>query len=95
MINTILNCESSVFAESSRYIMYKYNIPSTLWRSDFKTLISNIVCTDYINNWQSINIFTLQELCKMTDSIVYTDLTTQEIEVLIDFISTDNIMPIP
>ena len=25
LINTFLNCESSVFAESFRYIMYKYN----------------------------------------------------------------------
>ena len=42
MINSFLNCESSVFAENYRYIMYKYNIPSTLWRRDFKTLILNI-----------------------------------------------------
>ena len=38
LINTFLNCESSVFAEIYRYIMYKYNIPSKLWRSDFKHL---------------------------------------------------------
>ena len=50
LINTFLNCESSVFAENYRYIMYKYNIPSTLWRSDFKTLISNSSYTDDIND---------------------------------------------
>ena len=50
LINTFLNCENSVSAENYRYIMYKYNIPSTLWRSDFKTLISNISCTDDIND---------------------------------------------
>ena len=52
LINTFLNCESSVFAENYRYIMYKYNIPSTLWRSDFKTFISNISYIDDINDWQ-------------------------------------------
>ena len=30
LINSFINCESSVFAENYRYIMYKYNIPSTL-----------------------------------------------------------------
>ena len=75
--------------------MYKYNIASTLWRSDFKTLILNISYTDDINDWQRINISTLQELCKLRDSILYSDLTTQEIEVLIDFICTEDMMPIP
>ena len=95
LINTFLNCESSVFAENYRYIMYKYNIPSTLWRSDFKTFISNISYIDDINDWQRINISTLQELCKMRDGILYSGLTTQEIEVLIDFICTEDMMPIP
>ena len=96
LINTFLNCESSVFAENYRYIMYKYNIPSTLWRSDFKTFISNISYTnDDINDWQRINISTLQEFCKMRDGILYSGLTTQEIEVLIDFICTEDIIPIP
>ena len=92
LINTFLNCESSVFAEIYRYIMYKYNIPSTLWRSDFKTFISYI---DDINDGQRINISTLQELCNMRDGILYSGLTTQEIEVLIDFIYTEDMMPIP
>ena len=74
--------------------MYKYNIPSTLWRSDFKTFISNISYIDDIHNWKRINISTLQELCKMGDGILYSGLTTQEIEVLIDFICTEDIMPI-
>ena len=95
LINTFLNCESSVFAENYRYIMYKYNIPSTLWRSDFKTFISNISYIDDINDRQRINISTLQELCKMRDGILYSGLTTQEIEVLIDFICTEDMMPIP
>ena len=60
LINTFLNCESSVFAENYRYIMYKYNIPSILWRSDFKTFISNILYTDDINDWQRINILVQQ-----------------------------------
>ena len=75
--------------------MYKYNIPSTLWRSDFKTFILNISYTDYINDWQRINISTLHELYKMIDGILYSGLTTQEIQVLIDFICTEDIMPIP
>ena len=95
MINTFLNCESFVFAEKYRYIMYKYNIPSTLWQSDFKTLILNISYTYDINDWQIINISTLQELCKMRDGILYSDITIQDIEVLIDFICTEDIMPIP
>ena len=95
MINTFLNCESSVFAESYRYNIYKYNIPSTLCRSDFTTFISNISCTDNINDWQRINVSTLQELCKMRDGILYSGLTTQAIEVLIDFIYTEDMMPIP
>ena len=95
MINTFLNCEASVFAENYGYIMYKYNIPSTLWRSDFKTLNSDISYTDDINDWQRINIYTLQELCKMRDGIFYSDITTQEIEVLNDFICTEDIMLIP
>ena len=85
LINTFLNCESSVFAENYRYIMYKYNIPSTLWRRDFKTLILNISYTDDINDWQMINISPIQELCKMRDGTLYSGLTTQEIEVLIDY----------
>ena len=95
LINTFLNCESSVFAENYRYIMYKYNIPSTLWRSDFKTFISNISYIDDINDGQRITISTLQELCKLRDGILYSGLTTQEIEVLIDFICTEDMMPIP
>ena len=75
--------------------MYKYNIPSTLWRRDFKTLILNISYTDDINDWQRINISTIQELCKMRDGILYSGLNTQEIQVLIDFICTEDIMPIP
>ena len=75
--------------------MYKYSIPSTLWRSDFKTFISNISYIDDINDGQIINISTLQELCKMRDGILYSGLTTQEIEVLIDFIYTEDMMPIP
>ena len=75
--------------------MYKYNIPSTLWRSDFKTFISNISYIDDINDRQRINISTLQKLCKMRDGILYSGLTTQEIEVLIDFICTEDMMPIP
>ena len=98
MINTFLNFESSVFAENYIYIyiyiMYKYNIPSTLWRSDFKTLISNNSYTDDINDWQRINISTLQEFCKMRDGILYSGLTTQEIQVLIDFICTEDSIPI-
>ena len=39
LINSFHNCGSSVFAENYRYIMYTYNIPSTLWRSDFKTYL--------------------------------------------------------
>ena len=54
LINTFLNCGSSVFAENYRYIMYNYKVQSTLWRSDFKTLISNISYTDDINYWQRI-----------------------------------------
>ena len=77
LINSFLNCEASVFAENHRYIMYKYNIPSTLWRSDFKTLILNISYTDDINDWQRINISTIQELCKMRDGILYSCLDTQ------------------
>ena len=69
LINSFLNCESSVIAENYRYIMYKYNIPSTLWRSDFKTLISNISYIDDLNDWHRINISTIQELCKMRDGI--------------------------
>ena len=95
LINSFLNCESSIFAENYRYIMYKYNIPSTLWRRDFKTLILNISYTDDINDWQRINISTIQELCKMRDGILYSGLNTQEIQVLIDFICTEGIMPIP
>ena len=95
LINSFLNCESSVFAENYIYIMYKYNIPSTLWRRDFKTLIFNISYTDDINDWQRINISTIQELCKMRDGILYSGLNTQEIQVLIDFICTEDIMPIP
>ena len=75
--------------------MYKYNIPSTLWRSDFQTLISNISYTDDINDWQRITVSTLQELCKMRGGILYSGLTTQEIQVLIDFICIENSMPIP
>ena len=75
--------------------MYKYNIPSTLWRSDFKRLILNISYSDDINDRQRINIYTIQELCKMRDGILYSDLNTQEIQVLIDFICTEDIMPIP
>ena len=75
--------------------MYKYNIPSTLWCSDFKTFISNISYIDDINDGQRIHISTLQELCNMRDDILYSDLTTQEIEVLIDFIYTEDMMPIP
>ena len=75
--------------------MYKYNIPSTLWRIDFKTLILNISYTDDINDWQRINISTLHELCKIRYVILYRGLTTQEIQVLIDFICTEDIMPIP
>ena len=71
--------------------MYKYNIPSTLWRSDFKTFIYNISYTD---DWQRINISTIQELCKMRDGILYSGLTTQEIQVLIDFICIEDIKPI-
>ena len=95
LINWFLNYESSVFAENYRYIMYKYNIPSTLWQSDFKTLILNISYTDDINDWQRINISTIQDLCKMRDGILYSGLNTQEIQVLIDFICTEDIMPIP
>ena len=94
-INTFLNCESSVFAENYRYIMiflYKYNIISTMWQRDFKTLILNISYTDDINDWQRINISTIQELCKMRDGISYSGLTTQEIEVFIDFLCTEDIM---
>ena len=95
MINSFLNCESSVFAENYKYIMYNYNIPSTLWRRDFKSLILNISYIDDINDWQGINISTIQELCKMRDGILYSGLNTQEIQVLIDFIWTEDIMPIP
>ena len=66
-----------------------------MWQSDFKTFISNISYIDDINDWQIINISTLQELCKMRDGSLYSGLTTQEIEVLIDFICTEDIMPIP
>ena len=51
LINSFLNCESTVFAENYRYSMYKYNILSSLWQSDFKTLILNISYTDDINDW--------------------------------------------
>ena len=85
LINTFLNCESSVFAENYRYIMYMYNIPSTLWRSDFKTLISNISYTHDWHDWQRINISTLQELCKMRDGILYSGITTQDIEYNIEY----------
>ena len=95
LINLFLNCESSVFAENSRYIIYKYNIPSTLWRIDFKTFISNISYTDDINDWQRIYISTIQELCIIRDGILYSGLATQEIQVLINCICTEDIMPIP
>ena len=42
-----------------------------MWRRDFKTLILNISYTDDINDWQRINISTIQELCKMRDGILY------------------------
>ena len=60
-----------------------------------KTLILNISYSDDINDWQRINISTIQELCKMRDGILYSGLNTQEIQVLIDFICTEDIMPIP
>ena len=52
LTNKFLDCESSVFKENYRYVMYKYYIPSTLWRSDFKTLISNISYANDIEEWQ-------------------------------------------
>ena len=67
-----------------------------MWRRDFKTMILNISYIDNINDWQRINISTIQELCKMRDGILYSGLiNTQEIQVLIDFICTEDIMPIP
>ena len=58
------------------------------YRIDKKNSIINIAS-------KRINISTLQELCKMRDGILYSGLTTQEIEVLIDFICTEDMMPIP
>ena len=75
--------------------MYKFNIQSILWRSDFKTLILSNSYTDDINDWERINISTIQELCKMRDGILYSGLNTQEIQVLIGFICTEDIMQIP
>ena len=41
--------------------------------------------TDNINDWQIVNICTLQELCKMRDGIVYSDLSSYEMQLLIDY----------
>ena len=73
--------------------MYKYYIPSTAWRSDFKTFISNISYTDDINDWQIINITTLQEFCKMRNGILSSGITTQDIQEWIDFICIEDIVP--
>ena len=86
LINTLLNCESSAFAENYRYIMYTYNIPSPLWRSDLKTFISNISYTDDINDWQRINISPLQELCKMRNGILYMCTNKDKIIIIIIYI---------
>ena len=60
LINTFLTCESSVFAENYRYLMYKYNIPMIMWRSDLKTLLSYISNSVILNDWQTVNILTIQ-----------------------------------
>ena len=68
---------------------------SITFHQHYGEVTSNISYIDDINDWQRINISTLQELCKMRDGILYSGLTTQEIEVLIDFICTEDMMPNP
>ena len=94
LINTFLTCESSVFAENYRYLMYKYNIPMIMWRRDLKTLLSYISNSVIINDWQTVNILIIQELCKMRDDILCSELTSQEIQLFINFVCTENIVPV-
>ena len=62
------------------------------WILDFKYILLLLTEQDQVNQ---VSIYTLQELCKMRDGILYSGLTTHEIQVLIDFICTMDIMPIP
>ena len=48
-----------------------------------------------LTSGKNMYISTIQELCKMRDGILYSGLNTQEIQVLIDSICTEDIMPIP
>ena len=63
-------------------------------RRDLKTLLSYISNSVILNDWQTVNIVTIQELCKMRDGILCSELTSQEIELLINFICTEDIVPV-
>ena len=76
LMQVIIICKSSVFAENCRYLMYKYNIPIFVWHRDLSHLMflfeANIKSTQYLSEIHEIcteNVDDLKNLWKIMRDI--------------------------
>ncbi len=89
MIHCFMSCDSSVFAENCRYIMYKYEIPIIMWYGELKALMSKVTAKHVLTDEQLSNVSAVQELCSIRDNILTCHLLKCEVQSLIDIICLD------
>ena len=91
LIVHFLKTESSVFAENCRYLMYKYDISVFAWYGSLYDVIhvSCIKNIQNLSNEHASNIASFKELCKITDQVVYSEISPLEANTLIELICTN------
>ena len=86
LIRLVLQSDSSTFAENVRYLMYKYEIPTVVRERDFSNVIKYVHNKQVISPIQFNEVDSVKELCKMRDSVLLSDLSKRDIQILIDVI---------
>ena len=86
LIRLFLQSDSSTIAENVRYLMYKYEIPTFVRERDFSNVIKYVHNKKVISPIQLNEVDSVKILCKMRDSVLLSDLSKRDIQILIDVI---------
>ena len=66
--------------------MYKYEIAILVWERDFSDVIKYVHNKQVISPIQLSEVASVKELCKMRNSLLFSDLSKRDIQILIDLI---------
>ena len=86
LIRLILKSDLPTFTENVRYLMCKYEIAILVWKRDFSDVLKYVHNKQFISPIQLSEVDSVKELCKMRNSLLFSDLSKRDIQILIDLI---------